>query len=126
MSDSAEKERGGRGSPWRAGGFPAKKPALQHMSGHPFLGLTGHSDQRLQVIETERSPVAPRARLMNGREKVVKRMDPSRGILSDHCFDVAALTLVPGSGVAESLSDNDRSTAANDLRPSASICYGRA
>lgn len=47
------------GSPWRARSFPGNRLALQGMSGDPFLGLTGHGDQCLQVVETERE-VEPR------------------------------------------------------------------
>jgi hypothetical protein len=41
------------GSPRRAGGFPGNGSALQSMSGHPVFGLTGHGNERLQVIQTK-------------------------------------------------------------------------
>ena len=37
---------------------------LEGMSGNPLLGLTRDGEQGLKVIETERSPVAPRSGLI--------------------------------------------------------------
>jgi hypothetical protein len=34
------------------------------MSGNPILGVTRDVDKRLKIIETERSPIAPRAGLI--------------------------------------------------------------
>ena len=37
---------------------------LQDMSGNPLLGVTRYGDKALKIIETERSPIAPRAGLI--------------------------------------------------------------
>ncbi len=37
---------------------------LQDMSGNPLLGLTRDVDKGFEIIETERSPVAPGPRLI--------------------------------------------------------------
>jgi len=34
------------------------------MSGNPLLGVTRYGDKALKIIETERSPIAPRAGLI--------------------------------------------------------------
>jgi len=47
--------------------------ALHGMSGDPFLGLTGHGDQCFQVVETERSPVAPHPGLIVERPREGQR-----------------------------------------------------
>ena len=36
---------------------------FEGMSGNPLLGLTGYREKCLKVIETERSPIAPRCDL---------------------------------------------------------------
>ena len=47
------------------------------MSGDPLLGIIREIDERFEVIETERSLVAPCAGLiLNGREKVVEKKGP--------------------------------------------------
>lgn len=40
------------------------RSVLQRVSGDPFLGVTCHGEQGFKVIETERSPIAPRAGLV--------------------------------------------------------------
>lgn len=37
---------------------------FQDMSGDPVLGMVDHGDERLHVIETERTPIEPFARLI--------------------------------------------------------------
>lgn len=60
------------------------------MSGHPVLGLTGHGDQRLQVIETERGPITPSPRLILERpgEGRGEERSPLAGVLPDRRLDV--------------------------------------
>jgi hypothetical protein len=47
------------GSPRSAGGFPGNGSAFHRISRHPVLGLTSQGNERLQVVKTERSAVAP-------------------------------------------------------------------
>lgn len=91
----------------------------------PLLGLMRDGHKGSEVTDPERGPVAPHAGLIFERVGEGRREERTflAEILPDRCFDVAALTLVPRFGVAESLSDIDRSTAANDLRPPAAIHY---
>ena len=53
----------------RSPGWPEASPgnslALQDVSGNPVLGVTSDGDKGFEVIETERSPVAPRAGLIS-------------------------------------------------------------
>ena len=42
----------------------SRSSMLQDMSGDPLLGLVHNSDKGLKVIETEGSPIAPRAGLI--------------------------------------------------------------
>jgi hypothetical protein len=87
------------------------------MRGYPLLRVTRDGDKSLKVIQTERGPIAPRAGLVLEHLLLAD-------ILPDRRFDVAVSQRVRGFVVARSLSDIDRSTAANDLRPSAS-CSAR-
>ena len=50
-------------SPRRAGGFPGMK-LNACVSEDPLFGLTRDGEQGLKVIETERGPITPRARLV--------------------------------------------------------------
>jgi hypothetical protein len=62
------------------------------MSGNPILGVTRHGEQGLKVVETERSPVAPRPGLILERAGEGRREERTllADILPDRRFDVAA------------------------------------
>lgn len=66
------------------------------MSGNPFLGLIGHGEQRLQVIETERGAIAPHSGLIleRPREGRGEERSPLAGVLPDRRFDVPTSQLV--------------------------------
>jgi len=66
------------------------------MSSHLLLSLTGHGEQCLKVIETERGPIAPRARLILERpgEGRCEERTVLAAILPDRRLDVAASQLV--------------------------------
>ena len=49
------------GAPGRPEASQWRSSTLQGMSENPLLGLTRHGDKGFKVIETERSPIAPRA-----------------------------------------------------------------
>jgi len=76
------------------------------MSGDPFLGVICDGDKRLKVIETERSPIAPRSGLI--LERPGDGRCEERAILADILpdrggFDVAASQLVHGFVVGSHL-----------------------
>ena len=54
---------------------------LQSVSGDPLPGITRDGDKRLKVIQTERSPVAPRAGLVLERSGEGRREE--RTLLTD-------------------------------------------
>lgn len=66
------------------------------MSGHPVLGLTGHGNERLKVIETEGCPVAPFPRLIleRSREGRCEERSLLAGVLPDRRLDVPTSQLV--------------------------------
>ena len=53
-----------KGSPRMAEGFPFVCSPFEHVSGHPLFGLKRQIHQRLKVIQTERSSIAPFPRLI--------------------------------------------------------------
>jgi hypothetical protein len=94
------------------------------MSSNPLLGITRDSEKGIEVIETERSPIVPGPGLIFERpsEGRCEERTLLADILPDGRFDVAASQCVRVLFVvARSLSDIDLSTAANDLRSSASF-----
>ena len=62
------------------------------MSGYPLLGITHDSDKGFEVIETERSPIAPCAGLILERAGEGRREEGTllAGVLPDRRLDVAA------------------------------------
>ena len=48
-----------KGSPRMAEGFPFVCSPFEHVSGHPLFGLKRQIHQRLKVIQTKRSAIAP-------------------------------------------------------------------
>ena len=104
-----------------------KQLSVSRRERSPLLGLTRDGHKGSEFTDLERGSIAPHAGLIFERVGEGRREERTflAEILPDRCFDVAALTLVPGFGVAESLSDIDRSTAANDLRLSVSIDYDK-
>ena len=66
--------------------------AFEGVSGNPLLGLTGHADKGLKVIETEGGPIAPFPGLIleRLREGRCEERTLSADILPDRGFDVAA------------------------------------
>ena len=75
------------------------------MSGNPLLGVTRDSDKGFKVIETELSPIAPRAGLVLERAREGRREERTflAAILPDRRFDVAASQRVCGLFVGSHL-----------------------
>ena len=70
------------------------------MSCNPLLGVTRHGDKGFEVIETERSPIAPYSRLiLEWAEKVVAKNGP----FSVTFFQIVALILPHHSAFAPCL-----------------------
>jgi hypothetical protein len=78
---------------------------LQGVSGDPLLGLTRKADKGFEVIETERSPVAPRSGLILERpgEGRCEERTLLAAILPDRRLDVAASQRVRGFVVGSHL-----------------------
>ena len=68
------------------------------MSGNPLMCLTRDSDKGFEVIETERSPVAPCAGLIleRAREGRCEERSLLADILPDRRFDITASQRVRG------------------------------
>jgi hypothetical protein len=68
------------------------------MSGNPLLGVTRDGDKRFEVIETERSPIAPGPGMILERPREGRREERPflADILPDRRFDVATSQLVRG------------------------------
>ena len=68
---------------------------LEDMSGYPLLGLTGHVDKGFDVIETERSPVAPFPGLIFERAGEGRREERSLPIRTTPVFHAPANYTTP-------------------------------
>jgi hypothetical protein len=69
--------------------------AFQRVIGDPLFGRTRDGDQIFEVIETERSPITPRAGLIPPFSllfcQIVALMLPQRSVISGSCLLVAIL-----------------------------------